>query len=340
VSHDDQHRHELDNHPFELRATVEHAIAQFAGAAGELDLISHLAEDCPAMVIGDVARLRQVLGTLVGNAVRFTEHGDVLLRVEVDVAVPAAQHPSQVGLRFTVADTGIGISPANLDRLFQDGTCPGLAISQKIVEAMGGRLTATSTLGNGSEFTFGVVLGRFDDPRTIPRPRLGSTELTRLAGRNVLVVIEDDAERQALRRELEGYGMACTTAASPLDAVALVGAGRSFDIAVLDAAAPMDEIQMMDGVQLARVLRRLPAGRRLPLVLLSSLEDFGTLGPTDHDDDVLFAAVLTGPRRSVPLFAAITRALASDATTEPPQSSRPCQPCQPAAMSTDGLSEI
>jgi len=302
---------------------VEHAIAQFAGAAGELDLISHLAEDCPAMVVGDVVRLRQVLGTLVGNAVRFTAHGDVLLRVELDAADPQPPHPDQVRLRFTVADTGIGIPPEHLDRLFQGGPGLGLPVSKAIVEAMGGQLTVTSMPGGGSEFTFGVVLGRSDDPEAVCRPRHSNTELARLADRNVLLVVDDEINRQILRRTLESYGMVCTASASPLDAVDLVGGGRSFDIAILDGAMPMldGEMPMLDSVQLAMVLRRLPAGRRLPLMLLSGIER------PDRDDDP-FAAVLTGPIDELPLFPAITRILCPDPGTDPPFSSRPSQPSQ------------
>jgi len=315
---------ELDNHPFELRATVENTIAQFAGTAGELDLISHLSEDCPTMVVGDVVRLRQVLGNLVGNAVKFTEHGDVLLRVELE------NEPSDgIRLRFTVADTGIGISPESMDRLFKSfsqvdasttrvygGTGLGLAISKAIVEAMGGELTVTSTPGTGSEFSFGIVVGRCEDSASPAGRGTEPAELALLAGRNVLVVDDNDTNRRILRLQLEGYGMFCTTCAAPEDALALVGAGRSFDLAILDFAMPK-----MDGVQLATALRSLPAGHRLPLVLLSSI------GRRDRNDDRLFGAVLTKPMRSTPLFEAITRVLFPNAVI--PRQSGPSQPCQP-----------
>jgi PAS domain S-box-containing protein len=303
----------LDSHPFELRETIESTIAQFAGSAGKLDLISHLAEDCPAIVVGDVVRLRQVLANLVGNAVKFTRHGDVLLRVELDGSPDGAPTAGGVRLRFTVSDTGIGISPESMERLFKSfsqvdasttrvygGTGLGLAISKAIVEAMGGELTVSSTPGTGSEFTFGVVLGRFDEPGEPARPS-APTELAQLSGRNVLVVDDNHTNRRILRLQLEAYGMACTTTASPVDALALIGAGRSFDIALLDFAMPT-----LDGVQLATALRRLPAGQRLPLILLSSV------GRRDRNDDSLFAAVLTKPMRSAPLFEAINRALCPD----------------------------
>ena len=319
---------ELENLPFDLRETVESTIAQFAGATDAIDLISHLDEHCPTMVSGDTVRLRQVLTNLVGNAVKFTEQGDVLLKVELDAEQPEAEPPIEprVRLRFTVADTGIGIPPDGMDRLFTSfsqvdasttrvygGTGLGLAISKAIVEAMGGELTVTSTLGVGSEFTFAVELGRFDRPPT--DSRLPASEAAALAGRNILVVDDNPTHRRVLRLQLEGFGMACTTCASPLDAVAVIGAGRSFDIAILDFAMPL-----MDGVQLAMALRQLPAGQRLPLVLLSSVSR------RDRRDDALFAAVLTKPMRSGPLIHALAQVLV------PPDGS----PSDPAALRDEG----
>lgn len=315
---------ELDHQPFELRETVEGTVAQFAGAAGELDLISHLSEDCPAIVVGDVVRLRQVLSNLVGNAVRCTEHGDVLLRAALDPEQPDPQPDGkrgQVRLRFTVADTGIGIAPGRLHRLFASRsptTGLGLAISRAIVEAMGGELTATSTLGTGSEFTFSVVLGRADDALPSPRPGTAPGELAPLAGRSVLVVEDNNTNRQILRLQLEGYGMVCTTSSSPSDALALVGSGRSFDLAILDFSMPT-----MDGGQLATALRRLPTGQRLPLVLLTGLRH------RDQNDDRLFAAVLAKPTRRAPLFEAITRILTPGPIRAIPRPAGPSQPSQP-----------
>jgi PAS domain S-box-containing protein len=301
---------ELEHLPFDLCATVETTIAQFAGTATGIDLISHLADDVPTMVSGDAVRLRQVLSNLVGNAVKFTQEGDVLLRVEVDAHQPETTGTEpEVRLRFTVADTGIGISPDSMDRLFKSfsqvdasttrvygGTGLGLAISKAIVEAMGGDLSVTSTPGVGSEFTFAVVLGRFDGPQS--GTRLPTDAAAALTGRNVLVVDDNTTNRRILRLQLEGFGMTCTTCASPLDAVALIGGGRHFDIAILDFAMPL-----MDGVQLAMALRQLPAGQRLPLMLLSSI------GRRDRTDDRLFAAVLTKPMRSAPLIQALAQVL-------------------------------
>ena len=310
----------LETEPFELRECVEGTMAQFAGAAHGLDLVSHLDDNCPKMVVGDVTRLRQVLSNLVGNAVKFTEHGDVLLRVEladpadpadpaspVEPVNPGAEADTPVRLRFTVADTGIGISPDSMDRLFKSfsqvdasttrvygGTGLGLVISKAIVEAMAGEMTVTSTPGQGSEFAFTVLLGQFQNP---PERRFGP--IPDLVGRHALIVDDNDTNRRILRLQLESYGMTCTDRASPLEALTLVGGGTRFDIAILDYAMPV-----VDGVQLATALRQIPTGRHLPMVLLSSI------GWRKRADDRLFCAVLAKPTRRSALKEALCEALA------------------------------
>jgi PAS domain S-box-containing protein len=288
---------ELENRPFDLRETVETALAQFAGSCRDLDLIAHVSDDCPVTVVGDVVRLKQVIGNLVGNAVKFTQKGDVLAKVHLE----PASGPDRVRLRFTVADTGIGISAEGMQRLFKSfsqvdasttrvygGTGLGLAISKAIVDAMGGELTVTSTPGLGSEFTFAVELGRFDGPQPELIPPAG---LAALDGREALVVDDNATNRRILRLQLEGYGVTCTVVESPAEALALVGSGHRFDVAVLDYAMPI-----MDGAQLALALRRLPAGADLPLVLLSSV------AARHRDQEDVFAAVLTKPTRSTQLL--------------------------------------
>ncbi|GLY30048.1 PAS domain S-box protein [Kineosporia sp. NBRC 101731] len=300
---------ELEEHPFELRECVEGAVAQFAGSVKDIDLVSHVDDDCPGVVVGDVTRLRQVMTNLVGNAIKFTTQGDVLLRVELEGS-DEPDEPDEPGsplrLRFTVADTGIGISRANMGRLFKSfsqvdasttrvygGTGLGLAISKAIVEAMDGRLTVTSEVGVGSQFTFSVALGRFSGPQTL-RKRPPAI----VAGRHVLIVDDNDTNRRILRLQLEGYGMACQDSASPLTALALIGSGVQFDLVILDYAMPV-----MDGVQLALALRQLPGGKDLPLVLLSSI------GRRDRTHEKIFASILTKPVRSAALAEVVGQAL-------------------------------
>jgi CheY-like chemotaxis protein len=321
---------DLEKHPFELRECVEGAIAQFAGSVKNLDLVSHIDDDIPAVVVGDVTRLRQVLTNLVSNAIKFTPEGDILLRAELEHAEPGLR------LRFTVADTGIGISRENMSRLFKSfsqvdasttrlygGTGLGLAISKAIVEAMDGRLTVTSEVGVGSQFTFSVALGRFSGPQAL-RKRPPAI----VAGRHVLVVDDNDTNRRILRLQLESYAMVCQDSASPLAALALIGSGVRFDLAILDYAMPV-----MDGVQLALALRQLPGGRDLPMVLLSSI------GRRDRSQEKVFAAILTKPIRSAALAQVLGQVLApgerEDAGTDAALSHVP-QPSRPGDLGLNG----
>ncbi|GLY16064.1 hypothetical protein Kisp01_30790 [Kineosporia sp. NBRC 101677] len=341
---------DLEEHPFELRECVEGVVAQFAGSLKNIDLVSHVDLDCPAVVVGDVTRLRQVLTNLVSNAIKFTTQGDVLLKVELEEEPlnpvdPAAGDwdatDASVGerarLRFTVADTGIGISKENMGRLFRSfsqvdasttrlygGTGLGLAISKAIVEAMSGQLTVTSEVGVGSRFTFAVALGL---PQGPDRQGLPKRPPAVVAGRHVLIVDDSDTNRQILRLQLESFGMVCQDSPSPLDALALIGSGVQFDLAILDYAMPV-----MDGVQLALALRQLPGGKDLPLVLLSSI------GRRDRSQEKVFASVLTKPIRSAALVEALGQALVPETSGPPaqiPQPSPPGDQAQPAPRDRD-----
>jgi len=226
-------------------------------------------------------------------------------------AEPAQGMPAQglVRLRVSVCDTGIGIAPHAVDRLFRSfsqvdasttrvygGTGLGLAISRRLVEAMGGQIGVESTLGAGSTFTFTAVLGATTDWRALAaRPSTGS-----LVGRSALVVDDNQTNRRMLGRLLNSWGMACTDVASPAAALELLEAGASFEVAVLDMDMPG-----MDGVQLAAALGELPAGRDLPLILLSSLQ----WRPQAADRE-LFTATLTKPAKSSALRDKLLAALA------------------------------
>nr|WP_269327221.1 PAS domain S-box protein [Kineosporia mesophila] len=326
---------ELEEQPFELRECVEGAVAQFAGSVKNIDLVSHVDDDCPGVVVGDVTRLRQVLTNLVGNAIKFTTQGDVLLRVEVEEGWQEGPD-APLRLRFTVADTGIGISRANMGRLFKSfsqvdasttrvygGTGLGLAISKAIVEAMDGRLTVTSEVGVGSQFTFSVALGRFSGPQTL-RKRPPAI----VAGRHVLIVDDNDTNRRILRLQLESYGMACQDSASPLTALALIGSGVQFDLAILDYAMPV-----MDGVQLALALRQLAGGKDLPLVLLSSI------GRRDRTHEKVFASVLTKPVRSAALAEVVGQVLVPGPAETGPNPAGPIpQPSPPGDTTASATS--
>ena len=303
-------RLELEAQPFDLRECVEGALDLVASRAAEkgLDLAYLLGDGTPAAVVGDVTRLRQVLLNLLSNAVKFTEAGEVVLSVTAQRAPdPAAPH----ALTFSVRDTGIGIPPSRLDRLFQSfsqgdtsttrrygGTGLGLAISQRLTELMGGRITVTSEMGNGSEFRFTIRAPTA--PAPLPTRRDWSAVQPSLRGKRVLVVDDNATNRRILGSYLGTWGMPVRETGSPEGALAWIRANERFDVAILDMHMPE-----MDGAALAGAIRRHPAGAALPLVLFTSLGRREALAGAD-----VFAAYLHKPIKPSQLFDALASVLA------------------------------
>ncbi len=301
-------RLELDDDPFDVRECLESALRLVTVPAGlkGLELVVDVAEDCPSLVRGDAQRLRQVLVNLLNNAVKFTHAGEVVVTATTEPLTDRQDGP--LSLAIAVRDTGIGMPEEVLGRLFQPfsqadssttrrygGTGLGLAISRKIARAMGGDIRVSSTVGRGSTFTVTAVLHGCRDRR-----QEGPAEEVPLAGRRALVVDDNASNRRVLRLQLERWGVTCTDVASPYQALDLVRAGVSFDVALLDMHMPG-----LGGDELAAEVRLLPAGRRLPMVLLSSLS--WRAGPEAAD---LFAAVLTKPTRTAVLHATLLQVLA------------------------------
>ncbi|MCV2490586.1 response regulator [Geodermatophilus sp. YIM 151500] len=259
---------DLDRAPFDLHA-LAYDVAQLLApqAAGKgLDLLVDIPGNCPAHVVGDGSRLRQVVLNLVGNAVKFTSSGQVVLTVLGEV------RGGSLHCRIAVADTGIGIPADQQHRLFRSfsqvdtsttrsygGTGLGLAISQRITRAMGGDITVDSAAGRGSTFTVAVDLELSSSVPVAADPRA-------LAGLRLLVVDDNPTNLRILEHQLGRAGAAVVAARSGAEALGSVVAddGR-FDAAVLDLHMPG-----MDGDELARRLGGLPGGAALPLLLLSS----------------------------------------------------------------------
>ena len=263
---------ELDNRPFDLSEVVEGAGEIMAIRAHEksLELACRLKPDVPIALIGDPNRLRQVLVNLMGNAVKFTEHGQVVLTIEND--------PEQLGtpgaLRFTIADTGIGISEDKREAIFGEftqadpsttrkygGTGLGLTISRRLVDLMGGRISVESELGRGSQFHFNVRLPVQSHPRAVPQ--------INLEGQRVLVVDDNDTNRLILDETLSAWGMNVTLAKSAEVALAELERAHNADgdvaVMLLDCRMPG-----MDGFALAEALRRRPGVAPATIIMLTS----------------------------------------------------------------------
>jgi len=272
-------RLDLEVVDFDLRRAVREALGTFAEAAQVkgLELLSLIHHDVPGALRGDPGRLRQVLTNLVGNAVKFTEKGEVVLRVTL-----AEGGAEAVLVRFEITDTGIGIGPEVRSRLFQafvqadgsttrkyGGTGLGLSISKRLVGMMGGQIDVASEPGQGSTFWF---TARFEKqpqaaaPPPVPTPRL--------AGRRVLVVDDNATNRQILRQQLAHWGLRVTSVEDGPRALgalrAAVAGSAPYELVVLDMRMPG-----MDGLTLARIIKGDPAIAGVKLALLTS---FGQKG--------------------------------------------------------------
>ncbi|MBA4218655.1 MAG: hypothetical protein C0460_15140, partial [Methylibium sp.] len=321
-------RMDIEHQPFDLRDCVESALDLVGQRAAQkhLDLAYLFEGEVPAAIAGDVTRLRQILLNLLSNAVKFTEQGEVVL----SVAVEGDEQTGEGGLlHFTVRDTGIGLTPEAIGRLFQKfsqadasttrkygGTGLGLAISKLLAELMGGRMWVESAgPGQGSSFHFTISAPRAELPEASRREFFG--DQPGLKGRRLLVVDDNATNRRVLALQTARWGMVPRDTESPAQALAWVRAGEAFDLAVLDMHMPE-----MDGVSLARQLHA--AAPQLPLVLFSSL------GRTEVGAGAeLFAAALHKPLRQSQLHDTLVTLMAGQAQPVP---EAPVKPRLDAAM--------
>ncbi len=313
-------RLELEYQPFELRDCLESAIDLLSSEASEKGLnLAYIVEGkFPESIVGDVTRLRQILINLLGNAIKFTEQGEVALNVtskRVDRVNGNADDKEENGeryeLHFIVKDTGIGISPDRMDRLFQSfsqvdastarrygGTGLGLAISKRLCELMGGTMWAESTGVPGSQFHFTI---RAKSSPDVKNRYLHQTQ-PELSGKRVLIVDDNATNRRVLSLQTQSWGMVPCEASSGKDALHLIQRGDEFAVALLDMKMPG-----MDGLRLATEIRRLqsqPPGteskHQLPLILLSSLSERETF--SSKSKQIEFAAFLAKPIKPSQLF--------------------------------------
>jgi CheY-like chemotaxis protein len=276
-------RLELDEIPFRPDGAIQTAIDLVAAAAEEkgLALRREIGPGLPAVVRGDPLRMGQVLTKLVGNAVKFTERGEVAVLVDV-----VQRDEAQVKVRVRVRDTGIGMTAAERDKLFmafvqadgsttrQDGgTGLGLAISKRLVEQMGGELSVESTAGVGSTFTFVVPLSVAAQDEAVEAPgREAAAEAllepppdTTLSGARILLVEDNSINQQVGQAILEAAGAEVEIAANGQEATrAVAERGERFAAVIMDVQMPG-----MDGYAATRAIRRDPRGARIPIIAMT-----------------------------------------------------------------------
>ncbi|MGE5434520.1 MAG: response regulator, partial [Candidatus Doudnabacteria bacterium] len=289
---------DLEHEPFSLRDCVEGALDIVAPRAWEkeLELGCLIDEGAPPGIVGDDARLRQVLLNLLSNAVKFTEQGEVMVLVDAE----------QIGggsyrVELAVRDTGIGIPPDRMDRLFTSfsqvdasttrrfgGTGLGLAISKRLVELMGGTITIESEVKKGSTFRISLPVASAD----VPTKFAFDDGLPHLAGKRILIVDDNATNREIVARHARSWEMEPVAVELPADALELIAQGEPFDVAVLDMMMPK-----MDGVALARAIRKHRSESELPLLLLTSLGRLPQL-----QSEGVFSAQLAKPLKASQLY--------------------------------------
>jgi signal transduction histidine kinase/DNA-binding response OmpR family regulator/HPt (histidine-containing phosphotransfer) domain-containing protein len=266
---------EMESIDFSLRGCLDDIIAALAvrAQAKGLELIEDVAVDAPDSLVGDPGRLRQIILNLIGNAIKFTEHGEVVLQVE-----SKRKGDGQVELQFAVSDTGIGIAADKLERLFTafsqvdasttrkyGGTGLGLAISTQLVQMMNGRIWVEAKPGRGSTFYFTGRFGLSEAP-VRRRPPPTSSNLQDIP---VLVVDDNQTNRRVLTGTLSHWGMTVKAAGSGREALKMLDqafkSGEPFSLVLIDNMMPE-----MDGFELAEHIRRHPELVDATLMMISS----------------------------------------------------------------------
>ncbi len=303
---------DLEREPFSLRECVEGALDIVAPRGWEkgVELGCLIDEAAPAGILGDEARLRQVLLNLLSNGVKFTEAGEVVVLVDAE-----ATGSGSYRLELSVRDTGIGIPPDQMDRLFTSfsqvdasttrrfgGTGLGLAISKRLVELMGGTISVESEQGSGSTFRISLPVTAAEVPSPIPLEE----GLPQLAGKRILVVDDNATNREIVTRHARSWGMEPVAVELPVAALELIEKGEPFDVAVLDMMMPE-----MDGLALAGEIRSRRSEHELPLLLLTSL---GRIPQAESGS--VFSAQLAKPLKASQLYNTLLNLLSAGGAVE------------------------
>ena len=274
---------ELEDIRFNLSDVVEQ-VAELLGVRAQekrLELICYLDPALPRRVVGDPTRLQQVLLNLGGNAIKFTETGEVVIKAEATKADPKpSQSGSHVTVHFSVSDTGIGIAPEKLDKVFEKftqedssttrrfgGTGLGLSISKSLVELMGGRIWVESELGRGTTFHFELPFEESEAAAPQPRSEVTYEDLANIT----IVVIDDNAtNRTILEKTLTSWGFRCECASGGSE-----GLNRLRELGEVHLVIVDHQMPEMDGVQVVRAIRKDESLRDLKVIMLSSWGGIG-----------------------------------------------------------------
>ena len=297
---------ELEEAPFELGLCIEEVLRLFVSQASQkkLELAYLLEPNTPSAIVGDSTRLKQILANLIGNAVKFTPEGEVVIYVSSTVIEGGeGEENPNYELRFAVKDTGIGIPTERCHRLFQPfsqvdasttrqygGTGLGLVISKRLSELMGGKMWVHSKEGKGSTFNF--TLRTKAAPNSSPvTSQQGERELM---GKRILIIDDNLTSQKILINQTQSWGMFTCAVDSGEKALEWLKQGITFDVAILDMNLPD-----MNGLELVREIRKQPNCTRLPLTMLSAITETERTFQSSEEE---FVAVLCKPVQRSQLY--------------------------------------
>jgi len=288
-------RLELEEVEFDLRELVESTVTSLAPKAHAkgLEILCHIPVGIPQRVKGDPGRVRQILLNLVGNAVKFTERGEVVVKVE-----RLAEVEGGLLLEFQVSDTGIGIPPEKLDTIFESfsqadpsitrrygGTGLGLAISKRLVEMMGGKIWVESEPGKGSTFHFTLLLK--------PASEVEEGEVPEFRGKKVLLVEGNSTVRMVLEEIIASWGMRPRAVEDGMSALSVLDEDGGYDLLIVD-----EDIPRLDGISLIEKVRGMGGYKKVPVLLMVSSTGRGARDRAE----TLGAKVIMKPVRRSKLF--------------------------------------
>jgi CheY-like chemotaxis protein len=307
---------ELEQKSLNIRDCIEETLDLLAPKAAEqgLELAYIVHKNVPSSIIGDVTRIKQILVNLVGNGLKFTPQGEVIIAVTsryLSESHNSALDPTYE-IKFAVRDTGIGIPGDKLDRLFKafsqvdssttrnyGGTGLGLAISKRLVEIMNGKMWVESEEEHGSVFYFTITAQVA--PISFHQPKTQLCQSANFQNKRLLIVEDNHTHRQILKLQAQVWGMVPYATSSGSEALRLLELHNHFDLAILDLQMPE-----MNGLELAQRINQIPQCRHLPLIVLSALG----VSKTDLEQSAVnFAAVLSKPVKQFHLYDALMQAL-------------------------------
>lgn len=304
---------DIEHEDFDLRGAIEEVMDIFSLRSAQLgiDLIYELNTDVPQYIIGDSLRLKQVLINLINNAVKFTAKGEIFVSISLD---PSETSGEDFVIRFSVKDTGIGISENKITKLFQafsqvdssttrkyGGTGLGLAICTRLVTLMGGEITVKSLYGEGSVFSFTIITQRSKTQRNLST----LCDLSNLRNKRILVIDDNQTNLTILKRQLEHWDLIPVMASSGKEALGIFSLDTTFDLVITDMEMPE-----MDGIMLTKAIKALRED--MPVIMLSSIGD-----ETKKKNPGLFSSILIKPVKLNHLCNSIQRGIGGFDTQQP-----------------------